>query len=193
MRTNILTDLTTSAFLSASGSDMLPAVEAFAKQYKRMGDVWANCPRPDWMLYILDKINESPEETDIRLFACWCARNTPIGGGRTTWDLLTDPRSRTAIEVSERYAVGNATKEERYTAYLAAWTVADAEGSTASEKAAAWTVDTSMSPDVAEKVSYSAAWAAAYASHAAETFMTLAHIAQANQLRTVVRNPFIKR
>lgn len=39
----------------------------------------------------------------LRRFACWCVRNTPLGDGRTTWDLLTDPRSRAAVEAKERW------------------------------------------------------------------------------------------
>jgi hypothetical protein len=40
----------------------------------------------------------------LRLFAVWCARQTE--------HLLTDERSRNAINVAERYAHGQATKEE---------------------------------------------------------------------------------
>ena len=182
---------TTADFLNATNT--LPAVGLFARQYETMEEVWNKCPRPDWMLWILDQLGKSPSEKELRLFACWCARSTPIGGGRTTWDLITDPRSRAAIEVAERFAVGEASEEDRHTAYVAAWTVADNEGSSPSEAAAAWTVVPSMSTTVADKVSYAAAWAAAHASPAGETFMSLAHIAQANRLQEMVGNPFMRR
>ena len=48
----------------------------------------------------------------LRLWGCWCVRNTKLADGRTTWDLLTDIRSRNAVEVAERFAVGGATREE---------------------------------------------------------------------------------
>jgi hypothetical protein len=56
----------------------------------------------------------------FRLFACWCVRNTPIGGGRTVWDLLTDERSRNAVVVAERFADGKATRNDLEAAHQAA-------------------------------------------------------------------------
>ena len=51
-------------------------------------------------------------EKEHRLFACWCARQV--------WHLLKDERSRKSVEVAERYAVGEASKEELKKARYAA-------------------------------------------------------------------------
>jgi len=59
-------------------------------------------------------------ERELRLFACWCVRNTPLHDGRKVWDLLTDKRSRAAVEVAERYADGLATDDELAAAGAAA-------------------------------------------------------------------------
>jgi hypothetical protein len=65
----------------------------------------------------------------MRLFACWCVRETPLPDGRKVWDLLIDGRSRTAVEVAERHACGGATDEELAAAWdsarAAAWAAGD--------------------------------------------------------------------
>ena len=62
--------------------------------------------------------------SELRLWGCWCIRNTPINGGKAVWDLLTDERSRKAIEVAERFARNEATREELAAAWAAAWNAA---------------------------------------------------------------------
>ena len=94
-----------------------------------MADVWDNCPRADWLVWISDKLGHRSDDRTLRLFAIWCARNTPLADGRKTGDLLTDPRSLAALEVAERYAHGNATDNELAAARAAAWDAA---------RAAAW-------------------------------------------------------
>ena len=80
-------------------------------------------------------------ERELRLFACWSVRNTPLADGRTVWDLLADKRSQTVVEVAERYADGLATVEEldaaRDAARDAAWDAAWA-AARAADRDAAW-------------------------------------------------------
>jgi hypothetical protein len=98
-------------------------------------EAWNKCQRSDWMLWGLDHIGYNDERT-LRLYACKCVRETPIADGRKVWDLLTDERSRKAVEVAELFAEGKATKEELGAAWDAArdaaWAAARAAG------AAAW-------------------------------------------------------
>ena len=84
---------------------------------------WQDCRRGDWMLWLLDAMDyEDPK--NYRLIACACVRDTPLADGRKVWDLLTDPRSRNAVEVAERFAIGEATQEELDAARDAAWAAA---------------------------------------------------------------------
>jgi hypothetical protein len=62
---------------------------------------WLNATDPEPMLGFL-RGSGSPRK--LRLFACALCR--------VLWDLLSDPRSRAAVEVAERFADGAATGEE---------------------------------------------------------------------------------
>jgi len=53
------------------------------------------------------------DDKTLRLFACACVRQV--------WHLLTDDRSKNAVEVAERYANGQATDKELSAAWDAAW------------------------------------------------------------------------
>jgi hypothetical protein len=61
----------------------------FALKYQSMNEVWENCPKVDWLLWITDKTGR-PDDRTFRLFAVWCARNTPLPDGRKTGNLITD-------------------------------------------------------------------------------------------------------
>ena len=92
---------------------------------------WQTGTNPTAMLvHILDRAN--PRK--LRLFVCACARQL--------WALFRDMRSRRGIEVSERYADGQASEAERQAAWTAALEAqADASWDATREAiAAAWTV-----------------------------------------------------
>ena len=106
---------------------------AFAATCPSLKRAWETCPRPDWMLWLLGHVGfDNPRM--FRLFACWCVRNTILVDGRKVWDLLTDKRSRDAVGIAERYAVGDASLEELAAARDAAW---DAAGDAARDAAGA--------------------------------------------------------
>lgn len=98
------------------------------------------------------------DDRTLRLFACKCVREV--------WHLLTDERSRKAVEVAEKYAVGEATYEELAAARDAAWA---AEWAASAAMAAAWDAETdaewaaSAAANAAARAAMAAAWAAARA------------------------------
>ena len=67
-------------------------------------------------------------DKEIRLFAVWCARQVQ--------HLMKDPRSINALDVAERFANGDATKEELAAARDAAWDAAGAAARAAARDAA---------------------------------------------------------
>jgi len=62
---------------------------------------WEECQNPEPMLAFLDG---KASKRQLRLFAVACCRRL--------WDLLTDQRSRRAVEASERYADGLLSRKE---------------------------------------------------------------------------------
>ena len=93
----------------------------------------------------LEKILDDLDDRELRLFACWCARQI--------WHRLSDERSRKAVEVSERYAVGKASKKELEKARDVARDVA---------MDAAWGNARDAASDAAWYAAWDAAWGAAW-------------------------------
>ena len=83
--------------------------------------------KPVWRIWIATR-NGMVSDRVLRKFACACVRQV--------WHLLTDERSRNAVEVAERFADGNATKEELKQAKHAACAVACAAACAAASDAA---------------------------------------------------------
>ena len=135
---------------------------------------WETCQRADWMLWALSRIGYDDKKT-LRLYACACVRHTPLANGRTVWDLLPDERGRTAVDIAERFAVGNASVEE----LGAAWAAAEAAGAAAEAAAeaaagaaravawAAWAAGAARAAAWAAWAAGAAAGAAAWATEAA--------------------------
>ena len=168
---------------------------AFARTCPDLETAWNTCDRSEWMIWLLRKLKFQDDKT-YRLYACWCVRNTPMADGRKVWDLLTDPRSRNAVEVAERFAVGEATADELREARIAAYAAAVyaavyAYAAAAADAAAAYAAPTPPptppSPPAADAAAY-AADAAAYAADAAAARLA-ARKAQAQQLARWSRTP----
>ena len=96
------------------------------------------------------------DDRTLRLFACKCVREV--------WHLLTDERSRKAVEVAELYAVGEATDEELAAAWDATWDAA---------MAAAWDAAMAAAMAAARDAAMAAAWDAAMAAAMDKQIMIL--------------------
>ena len=107
-------------------------------------------------------------DKEIRLYAVWCARQVQ--------HVMTDQRSLDSLDVAERYANGEATKEEldaaRDAARAATWSAARAAADAAWEAArsaaraaadAAWAAPWSAARSAAEAAAWDAARSAARA------------------------------
>ena len=68
-------------------------------------------------------------DREIRLFAVWCARQVQ--------HLMIDKRSLNALDVAERFALGQADKKELAAAWAAAWVAAAAAAAARAAAAAA--------------------------------------------------------
>ena len=164
---------------------------------------WLACTEPQPMLEFLQS---KVSDRKLRLFAVACCR--------TIWHLLTDERSRRAVDVLERYADGQATDTELYAAAQNAHNAAE-DGDNAENPYAGWTaanavgagqvdeddedLDERRGMDAfrdAKDTAFSAAWAIGHFYHPdgsgdAWNARTKAHEAvESDLLRDVVGNPF---
>jgi len=128
------------------------------RECKSLSEVWQTA-KPEWLVWVATREGVLNDQT-LRLFACWSVRRV--------WHLLTDERSRNAVEVAERFARGQATKQElaaamaaaraaaRAAAWAAAWAASDAAWAASdAASAAAW-----AARDAASAAAWDAAWAA---------------------------------
>jgi hypothetical protein len=99
---------------------------AISTECSTMTELWRRADmRIDWRVWIATRPGVL-DDTTLRLFACWCAQQV--------LHLATDERSRRAVEVAVRYAVGTATESEladardaaRLAAYKASYAMPDA-------------------------------------------------------------------
>ena len=129
-----------------------------------MADAWRKLG-PDWLLWVATRPGVLTDR-EKRLFAVFCARQVE--------HLLTDQRSRDAIDTAEKFAKGEATRKELAAARAAAraavssapWVVAWAAARAAARAAdavssAPWAAAWAAARDGARDAAWAAAWAAA--------------------------------
>lgn len=162
---------------------------AEGKQYDTLADWWQGSQLGDYMLWLLEKIDYNNDQT-LRLLACRFVRETPVDSERTAWDLLTDDRSRQAVIVAERYANGEATKEELASSRRAAMGVASEAASEWAARAAWKSASEAASVSAARAAwatrlawEWVSAWAAAWET---ETVAGVARAAQSVMIREMI-------
>jgi len=125
-----------------------------------MQEAWDNC-EIECALRLLEE-SDHRYNTELRRFACWCARNTPITNG-TTWELLNDA-SKNCVDVAERLIDGKATLLESSNArsvYMRKFYEVPLEPHITSAYAAAYATAAYSSPrKSAGEASYCSAYAA---------------------------------
>ena len=125
-----------------------------------MQDVW-NTIKPEWLAWIAFRRGVLTDR-ELRLFAVWAARQVQ--------HLMNDPRSVQAIDTAERFANGNATKEELSAAWAAAGDAAWAASWDAARDAAAWAAqNAAAAQDAARDAARTATWTASARTAAART------------------------
>ena len=144
-----------------------------------MADVWEKLP-DEWLIWVAtrDGVLSVPDRVK---FTCWCARQV--------WDLLTDERSRKAVEIAEQYACGVVTIEDVHAATAAAYAAYADVAASADVAAAAAAYAAAYADVAASAAAYAAASAAAYAAADVAAARTAAQKAQAAYLRSQ-GNPF---
>lgn len=118
---------------------------------KTMAECWKKLP-PEFLVWTATCPGVMSDK-EQRMFAAFCCREV--------WHLLIDKRSRNAVEVAERFANGQASKEEMHVVYLAAVAAACA----AAHEAAHASTESAYAAAVA--AAYAAAHAATDSAYAA--------------------------
>ena len=138
-----------------------------------MTDVWVTA-KPEWLVWVATRPGVLDDIT-LRRFACFSVRQI--------WHLLTDERSKRAVEVTELFCDGKATLAELNDAAAAAARAARAAAAAAAAAAraaarAAWAA--AAWAEAAE----AAAWAAAEAAAEAAAYEKQAEWLRANTVPT---------
>lgn len=159
---------------------------------EEMADVWdamIEQGKHAWVIWTATRPGVFSDSV-LRKLACRFVRETPWADGRKVWDLLTDERSRRAVEVAEAYADGKATDEELHAAaYDAAYAAADAAARDAAARDAA---AFAAARDAAADVAAYAATAAVYDADASYAAYAAAKVAQMKMIAEM-GNPFKER
>jgi hypothetical protein len=80
---------------------------AYLEKQSSYQEAWENCTRGDWMLWLLGKVLDEGNEVEFRRLTLAKARCSKL-----VIDLICDDYSKKAVEVAEKFGLGEATREE---------------------------------------------------------------------------------
>ncbi len=141
---------------------------------------WQDCTDPYKMLVFL---RGKVSRRKLRLFACACCRRV--------WHVLTDPRTRRAVEVAEKHADGLVSDAERWDAHEAACEAARTSPGPAAVYAATYCGTNVFDEEAFTAANNSSTFAAQSISSTWDAAPVPAEReAQSRLLRDIVRNPF---
>jgi hypothetical protein len=138
---------------------------------------WLTCTDPREMLESLERASDRK----LRLFACGCCR--------LVWHLLTDGRSRRAVEAAERYADGAISERELEEAADTAY-----DAYTEAKVADGYAPDSDLPPEEAGHIPFVAYSTTTEADFTSDWALSLGwddRGAQCDLLRCVFGNPFL--
>ena len=143
----------------------------FSKGFKTYKEVWENCPRGDWMLWLASRLKIDKRLLTLAKGKC----------AQTVLHLMKDERSRNAVQAAINFGEGLITEDELRTAADAAAYAAYAADAYAADAAAAYAADAAADAAAADAYAADAAAAdaAAYAAYAAAAADDAAYAAYA--------------
>lgn len=176
----------------------------WALKQQTLVDVWDNCPRSDWMWWLLQKLDKCPKELSIK-YSKWCAdsvahlKNAYASASASAAADVYEAIAAGAADVYAAIAASDASADAAIAADAAACAAATAAASASAASSAAYSAAcaaASVASAAVASAAYSpvasvgSAAAAAY-SDAGSDARNISRQKQADYLRSIVENPFL--
>jgi hypothetical protein len=133
---------------------------SYSNQFTDPEKWWNSFNRGDWMLWVIWRCIDRRDEVSLRKLTLVKARCAKL-----VLHLMTDERSRNAVEVAEQFGLGNVTRQELNAAADAAYAAAAYAAAYATAYATAYPAYAAYA--AAYATAYATAYAAADAAYAA--------------------------
>jgi hypothetical protein len=162
----------------------------FADDFRSLKSAWNACERGDWMLWLIRRTMNKDDESQLRVLTlakAICAK--------LVLHLMLDERSKNAVDVAERFGLGQASRMELDAAAATAYAAAANAAYTAAAADAANAANAAYAAAAADAANAANAAAAAYAANAANAAAAARNYIlkrAADEIRKVARCPEVK-